>query len=101
MPPNPYVEATLINTLSFIAHSKGGEQALRPFSVSIHGDNAFYVMENEVNAPPAPLYVMQNELTPPQPRPIVLFPSESICNVPPICLVQSRGPIASARFVLS
>ena len=50
MPQNPYVEATLVNTLSFIAHSKGS-QALRAFSVSIHGDNAFYVMENAVDAP--------------------------------------------------
>lgn len=48
MSQNPYIEATLINTLSFIAHSKG-DKALRAFSVSIHGDNAFYVMENEVN----------------------------------------------------
>jgi hypothetical protein len=54
MAQNPYIEATLINTLSFVAHSKGGEQALRPFSVSIHGDNAFYVMENQVLLNPSP-----------------------------------------------
>ena len=48
MSQNPYIEATLLNTLSLIAHSKG-DKALRAFSVSIHGDNAFYVMENEVN----------------------------------------------------
>jgi phosphomevalonate kinase len=47
MGPNPYVEATLVNTVALVVHLKGAE-ALRPFSVSIHGDNAFYVMENEV-----------------------------------------------------
>jgi len=46
MGPNPYVEAALVNTVALVAHLKGAE-ALRPFSVSIHGDNAFYVMENE------------------------------------------------------
>jgi phosphomevalonate kinase len=48
MDQNPYVEATLINTMSFIVSRKGASN-LRPFSASIHGDNAFYVMENEVS----------------------------------------------------
>jgi len=46
MAQNEYVEATLINSIGLVAHLKGAAR-LRPFSVSIHGDNAFYVMENE------------------------------------------------------
>ena len=45
MSQNPYIEATLANTAALVMSLKGSS-AFRSFSVSIHGDNAFYVMEN-------------------------------------------------------